>query len=405
MEHGNESVLDDPDVCRSLVDQLAPPGLFSQLRGMDYDQLFSEFNVGAVRQTCLGAEVRMRFEHTLRERKRLEGRCSRQVNVMKEKDVEIANLKTQLFLREAEATAVICLRGQVSAIEAAKAARVSELNSLKERNSALEEEKDVLEGKVATLESAIPVKDIELASLTAQTAKLTQDLSSLELSCDELSVKAASLESQRDGFADQVSLLETTCFRLRDQVSGYELFKEQCEAIQDEQVKVLSDCLAGLDSELMALALHLDKEFHPRFLTTIAGQRWIISRGFRLIVMKCHQSPEYVTALGTVIGLAIDKGMQIGLVVGIDHGKAGRGLADVAAYDPFVEEKYVSAVLAFRDLDFDLLSQLESQKDAGIADIINSLRLEGPSTETLEVSRLQPSYECCSYKYLVFLDR
>ncbi|GJT46621.1 hypothetical protein Tco_0955336 [Tanacetum coccineum] len=32
-----ESVLDDPDVCRSSVDQLAPPGLFSQLRDMDHD--------------------------------------------------------------------------------------------------------------------------------------------------------------------------------------------------------------------------------------------------------------------------------------------------------------------------------------------------------------------------------
>ncbi|GJV69811.1 hypothetical protein Tco_1485320 [Tanacetum coccineum] len=242
--------------------------------------------------------------------KKIERKCARHVDPLKEKDVEIANLKAQLSLKEAEATEVIHLRNQVSVIEAAKAARVSELNSLKERNSALEEEKDVLEGKVATLESATPVKETEVASLTAQTAKLTQDLSSLELSYDELSVKAASLESQSDGFADQ-----------------------------DEQVKVLSDRLARLDSELMALALHLDEEFYPRFLTMIASRRWIISRGFKLIVMKCLQSPEYVTALGTVISLAIDKGMKIGLVVGIDHEKAGRGLADVAAYDPFVEAK------------------------------------------------------------------
>ncbi|GKG43906.1 hypothetical protein Tco_0482999, partial [Tanacetum coccineum] len=56
--------------------------------------------------------------------------------------------------------------------------------------------------------------------------------------------------------------------------------------------------------------------------------------------------------------------MQTGLVAGINHGKAGRSVTDVAAYDPSVEAKYVSAVLAFRDLDFNLLSQLESQKDA-----------------------------------------
>ncbi|GKC03841.1 hypothetical protein Tco_0995451, partial [Tanacetum coccineum] len=36
---------------------------------------------------------------------------------------------------------------------------------------------------------------------------------------------------------------------------------------------------------------------------------------------------------------------------------------------------------------------LESQKDASIVDIMNSLRLESPSAETLEVSRLQLAYE------------
>ncbi|GKC34980.1 hypothetical protein Tco_1047364 [Tanacetum coccineum] len=43
----NEYVLDDPNVCSSVVDQLAPPVFFSQLRAMEYDQLFTEFNVGA----------------------------------------------------------------------------------------------------------------------------------------------------------------------------------------------------------------------------------------------------------------------------------------------------------------------------------------------------------------------
>ncbi|GKG20007.1 hypothetical protein Tco_0379808, partial [Tanacetum coccineum] len=112
----------------------------------------------------------------------------------------------------------------------------------------------------------------------------------------------ASLESQRDGLIDQVSSLETTCSGLCDQVSGYELFKEQCKAVQDEQVKELSDRVARLDSELMALALHLDEEFYLRFLTTIVGRRWIIGHGFRLAIMKCLQSLEYATAFRAVIG-------------------------------------------------------------------------------------------------------
>ncbi|GKB96539.1 hypothetical protein Tco_0982676, partial [Tanacetum coccineum] len=355
-----QSVLDDPDVCRSVVDQLAPPGLFSQLHRMDYDQLFTEFNVGAARQTCLGAEVRMWLKHNLRERKILEGRCARQVDMLKGR------------MRKLRPKSSVVFTGT------AKAALVSELDNLKERNIALEEKRNTL-GQVATLESATATKDVELASLHSQIAKLTQGLSSLQLSCDELSIRVA-----KDGFADQVSLLETTCFGLRDQVSSSELFKEQYEAIQDEQVKALSDRVVRLDSELMAQSLHLDEEFYPRFLTTIAGRRWIIDHGLRLAVMKCHQSLEY--GAGVIIGLTIDKGIQVGLVAGIDHGNAKRGLADVASYDPYVEARYVSTVLAFCDLDFKLLSQLESQKDASIADIMSLLRLEAPSAETPETS-------------------
>ncbi|GKB20850.1 hypothetical protein Tco_0854773 [Tanacetum coccineum] len=146
--------------------------------------------------------------------------------------------------------------------------------------------------------------------------------------------------------------METVCSGLRGQISGYELFKEQYEAVQDEHVKVLSDRVAGLDVELMGVALHLDEEFYPRFLTTIAGRRWIISCGFSLAIIKCLQSPEYVAALGMAIGLAIDKGMQTGLAAGIDHGRARRSLTEI--------------------------------KDASIADIMSLLHLEGPSARTLE---------------------
>nr|GEX13472.1 hypothetical protein [Tanacetum cinerariifolium] len=160
------------EVCRSMVDHLAPPSV----------------------------EVRLRSKHNYREKKKFERMRNRQTDLLKEKDVEIANLKTQLSLKEAEAAEAICLRGQY-------------------------------------------------------------------------------------------------------------------EAMQDEQVKVLSDWVAGLDDELMGMGLHLDEKFYPHFLTTIAGRRWIISRGFKLTIMKCLQSPEYVAAFGTATGLAIDKGMQTGLAM------------------------------------------------------------------------------------------
>ncbi|GKD73240.1 hypothetical protein Tco_1331522, partial [Tanacetum coccineum] len=255
----------------------------------------------ATRQTCLGAEVRMRTEHILREKKMLEARSS---------------------------------------------------------------ETAALEGQVAALESAAAIKDPELASSNAQITKLTQDFSNFLLSYDELSVKAATFESEKDKLTDQVSMLETTCSGLRDQVSGYELFKEQYEAVQGEQVKILSDKVVELDSDLIGMALYLNEEFNPRFLTTIAGWRWIFGRGLRLVVIKCLQSLKYLAALGGAVGRAIDKGMQDGLAVGIDHGKAERGLVDVAAYNPSAEANYVS--------------------------VMNALRLVAEASKT---SQLQPSYE------------
>nr|GEY09870.1 hypothetical protein [Tanacetum cinerariifolium] len=312
------------------------------------------------------AKVRLRSEHYYRERKKFERKCQRQVDLLKEKDNEIANLKAQLSLKEAKAAEAIHLRSQVAAIEGTEAAWVDELNGLKEQNLALEEEKNAFEHKVAALESVDATKVAELASLTAQTTKLTQDLSELGLSCDELSVKASSLEAKRDRLVGRESLLEGTCYELRDEVSGYKLFKEQIEVVQDEQVKVLSDKVAKLDSDLMGMALHQDEEFYPCFLTTIAEQRWILGHCLRL---------------------------EDGLVAGIDHRKAKKGLIDVAAHNPSVEANYISVVAALCAMDFPLLAQLESQKDADIADIMGLLHLDGLAVETLEADQLQPSPE------------
>ncbi|GKC67461.1 hypothetical protein Tco_1100059 [Tanacetum coccineum] len=323
----NDSALDEPNVCRSLVDQLAPLVFFVQLHAMDYDQLFVEFNVGADRQSCLGTEVRMRLEHVLRGKKRLEGKC-----------------------------------------------------------------------------------DIEAADATwtdSEIAKLTWDLSSLQLSYDDLSIKALTFECEKDKLFDQVlalvshtfvfvmllsyaiiiltlqvSELEVTCFGLRDEVTGYKLFKEHIKTMQNAQVKALSDRVAGMDANLMEMALHMDEEFYPCYLTTIARRRWVLSHDLKLVITKCMQSPEYMAALGGDFGRAIDKGMQDGLKAGVDHGRARRGLDVIAAYDPSAKANFVSAVDALRAVNFPLLAQLESKKDVSMADIIDLLRLEGPAAET-----------------------
>ncbi|GKA36510.1 hypothetical protein Tco_0723001 [Tanacetum coccineum] len=340
----NESFLDDPYMCHTLTDHLAPPALFSQLRAMEYDQLYAEFNVGAARQTCLGAEVRMRAEYTLRKKKILEDKCAQQTNLLKERDAEISILKSKQLLKEAEAAEAI--HGRVATIEAAEALHAAELNLLKKRNSTLE------------------------AKMRASEAKAT------------------TLESKKCSLTDH-----TTCAELCNQVVGYEIFKEQIEAVQDEQVRVLTEKIAKVDANLMGMALQLDDKFYPSHLSTIVGRRWILSRGLKLAVIKCLQSPEYLSVLGRAIGRAVDKGMQDGLAAGIEHGKAGRSLNDVAAHTPSADADYVTAVNALRNMDFSLLTLLASQKDASVAKIMDSLRLEGPVAKIPGAGELQPSHE------------
>ncbi|GKC80886.1 hypothetical protein Tco_1131660, partial [Tanacetum coccineum] len=54
-----------------MVDEFAPPKFFASIRGMEHDQLFTEFNIRAARQISLSAEVRMRAEFNVKERRRL----------------------------------------------------------------------------------------------------------------------------------------------------------------------------------------------------------------------------------------------------------------------------------------------------------------------------------------------
>ncbi|GJR03962.1 hypothetical protein Tco_0526946 [Tanacetum coccineum] len=352
----NDSLLDDYDVSREFVDHLAPPVLFSQIREMDYHHLFTKFNVRTARQACLNAEVRIRTEYCLSERSRLESECKKQVDLLKARYDEVENLKAQLLLKEAEVAEAARLRIQVSAIEAAERVHVYELNALKQKSVALEDEKDSLNGMVTELQSLVYAKDLELK---------------------DFNIIVSSLKSQNDGLVDQVS--------------GYERLKEQIEEFQDAQMNIINDKVAKLDADLLEMALHLEEKFYPHLLTTISSRRWLLTHGLKLAVIKCLNSPEYLTALGSAISRTIEKGMQSGLSAGIDHGKAGRNLEDIVAYNPAAEADYNSALQRFREVDFPLLAELSSHKDASVADIMDLLLLESPLAPGM--SDLQPDVE------------
>nr|GEU55434.1 methyl-CpG-binding domain-containing protein 9-like [Tanacetum cinerariifolium] len=295
------------------------------------------------RELFIGSrEVRMRTEYCLSERKRLELECVNQANLLKAKDEEVERLKAQLLLKEAE------------------------------RNVALETKNNSLDRKVTELRSSVSTKDLELKDLNAA---------------------LSSFRSQNDGLVDQVHVLEATCSGLRERLSEYENLTDRLEEFQDAQLKVVNHKVAKLDADLAEMDCHLEEKFYPHLLTTISGRRWLLTHGRKLVLVKCLNSSEYLTTLGAAISCAIEKGMQNALATGIDHGREGRSLTDVVAYNPSTEADFNSALQELREIDFPLLSELKSHKDANVEDIMNLLRLEGPLADAPGMGDLQHDIE------------
>nr|GEU61043.1 hypothetical protein [Tanacetum cinerariifolium] len=321
---------------------------FTSVREMEHDQLFIEFNVRATCHISLSAKVRMCAEYNIRENRRLKSVVEEKNQLLKARDEEIENLKAQLLLKEAEAVEAIRLRIEASKLETTEKSLRDEVNALNERNTILEKERNALDVKVTDLEAVVVIKEREL---TGSTAQLT------------------SIKSQNDNLADQVHELQVYSSELKEKLSNYENLTEQLDEFQDAQLKVVNDKFDKLYTNFVEMTLHLEEMFYfyPHLLKTIIGRIWLLSHRMKLAVTKCLNSPEYLSALGTVVNKAIEKGMQDGLAVEITHGKEGRVLTDVAAHNLSVE----------------------SNKDASIEALMNILLLEEHLAEILCLNESQ----------------
>ncbi|GKB75207.1 hypothetical protein Tco_0942102 [Tanacetum coccineum] len=320
----NGSRLDDGRNCREMVDEFAPPRFFASIRGIEHDQLFTEFNVGAARQMSLSAEVRMRAEFNIRERRRLSAVVEEKNLLLKTRDEEVADLKAQLLVKQAKATKSVRL--------------CAEVQTLADRNIILEREKGELDIKVADLAATMKVREQEIANLDAV---------------------VTSVKFHNDNLTDQVHKLEASSAALQDKVTAYDSFIGQLEKFQDDRIREMNEKLNKLNADLLTIA-------------------------------KCLNSTEYHSSLGAVIGKAVEKGMQEGLSAGIIHGVTSRVLTDVAAYNPSAKADYLSALQRLQSVNFSLISELKSNKDANVDTIMNLLRLEDSLAERLDLAESQP---------------
>nr|GEV36558.1 hypothetical protein [Tanacetum cinerariifolium] len=316
----NGFCLDDSSVCREMVDEFAPPKFFTSVCGMDHYQLFTEFNVGAARQISLSAEVRMHAEYNIKERRRLNSVVEEKDSLLKARCEEIESLKAQLLVKETEAAEAIHLRAEASKFEILEKSLPDETQVLKECNAALEKEKSELEIQVTDLAASVKIREQEVSYLD---------------------VVVTSVKLQNDSHADQVHKLEASSAGLQEKVTVYENCMSQLEKFQDEKIEEVNEKFDKLCVDFVEMALHLEEKFYPHPLTTISGHRWLLTHGMELVIAKCLNYTEYLYALVTAIGKAIEKGMQDGLSVGITYGAEGRKLSDVAAYNLSTEADYL----------------------------------------------------------------
>ncbi|GKA28642.1 hypothetical protein Tco_0714887 [Tanacetum coccineum] len=254
-----------------------------------------------------------------------------------------------MLLKEAKVAKAIRLRAEASNFETVEKSLRDEVNALKEHNTIFEKEQNALDVKVMDLEASVVGKERELTGLNAQ---------------------LTSVKSQNDTLVDWVHKLELSSSELQEKVIVYENCIEQLEKFQDDRIKVINDKFDKLYTDFVEI--------------------WLLTQGVELAITKCLNSPEYLYALEAAISKAIEKRMHDRLSARITHGKEGMILTDVAAYNPSVEVDHISALQQLQNVNFPLLVELKSNKDASIEAVMNVLRLEEPLADKLGLNELQP---------------
>ncbi|GJW80204.1 hypothetical protein Tco_0144179 [Tanacetum coccineum] len=132
--------LNDGRLCANMIDHFTPPAFFKTVRGMEHEQLFTEFNVSAARNLSLSSEVRMRAEYNILEKRKWRSLAEEKDILLEAKDKEIEDLKSQLLKAKEESAEVAQLRAQVSGLEATENSLRGEVASTKDHNVLLEQE-------------------------------------------------------------------------------------------------------------------------------------------------------------------------------------------------------------------------------------------------------------------------
>ncbi|GKA72068.1 hypothetical protein Tco_0778284, partial [Tanacetum coccineum] len=165
----------------------------SSLRNQSDAEFLDRLNVNSAQHVCMIFELRLRYEHEITIREKLDKTFVESSGIIQQRNVEIADLRSRSKRAEGEAAEVGMLRKRVSELEATAAAKANEVAGLSVQNS-------------------------------------------------ELLVQVSGLESIRDSLMEKVIQLESKCVNLRGQVEGEAKLRELFTTMQDGAVQQLEEC-------------------------------------------------------------------------------------------------------------------------------------------------------------------
>nr|GEW04532.1 hypothetical protein [Tanacetum cinerariifolium] len=141
----NGNLLDTPKACQDLVDHVAPPDYFSELRHMRNEDFLGQYNVNLARQVALGSQLRLRFEQEAKLLRKSVAQVARRDKRIEARELEIKNLEALL---ETEAD-------MKRAAEDKSAGRIKELEDMRAQFSDLQVSHGQLSQQVASLKEQV----------------------------------------------------------------------------------------------------------------------------------------------------------------------------------------------------------------------------------------------------------
>ncbi|GKB83027.1 hypothetical protein Tco_0949922 [Tanacetum coccineum] len=182
----NDCRLDTPEACQDVVDHIAPPGYFSELRHLPTDEFLSQYNINLARQVAMGSQLRLRFEQEAKLLKKSVAQVARRDQRIATREKHIKDLEAQL---EAEIN-------MKKAAEVKNSEVTKELEDLRMRFSGLEVGNAQLSQQVSVLQAQVMGEERIMAAfevfkkhederVNARCAEMDARLDALSIDFDE----------------------------------------------------------------------------------------------------------------------------------------------------------------------------------------------------------------------------